>query len=78
MENNVSLGNSKLSASLRFAHAGLEREFQARYFQDNVGYIRAALVLAIVAWAFLAYFSVPPTGHESYLLIPWRASASRR
>jgi class 3 adenylate cyclase len=67
--NNASSGDSKLSASLRFSDAGLEREFQARYFQDNVGYVRAALELAIVAWAFLAYFSVPPTGHESYLLI---------
>jgi class 3 adenylate cyclase len=67
--NNVSSGNSRLSASLRFVDAGLESEFQARYFRDNVGYVRAALVLAIVAWAFFALVSAPPTGHETYLLI---------
>jgi class 3 adenylate cyclase len=66
---NVSSGNSGLSASLRFRDADLEREFQARYFRDNVGYVRAALVLAIVAWAFFALVSAPATGHETYLLI---------
>ena len=67
--NSVSSGNAGLSASLRFTDEDLEREFQARYFQDNVGYIRAALLLAIVAWAFFAAVSTPPTGDETYLLI---------
>jgi class 3 adenylate cyclase len=66
--NNVS-GNSRLSATLRFTDEDLEHEFQARYFRDNLGYVRAALLLAIVAWALFALVSTPRTGDETYLLI---------
>jgi adenylate cyclase len=54
---------------LRFADAGLEGDFQAQYFRDNLGYVRAALVLGIAAWAFFAFFSPPPIGQDRYLAI---------
>jgi class 3 adenylate cyclase len=62
-------GYSKLSASHRFADEDLESEFQSRYFRDNVGYVRGALVLGILAWTIFSVVSPPPTGHESFLLI---------
>lgn len=60
---------SKLRPSLRFSDRGLELEFQAQYFRDNLTYIRAALVLGIIAWAFFSFVSEPPKGHVQYLVI---------
>jgi class 3 adenylate cyclase len=54
---------------LRFTEAALEADFQAQYFRDNLGYVRAALVLGITAWAFFAFSSAPPIGQEGYLAI---------
>jgi len=54
---------------LRFANAGLEGDFQAQYFRDNLGYVRTALVLGIATWAFFAFSSAPPIGQEGYLAI---------
>ena len=39
---------------LRFRDEDLERRFQEQYFRDNIGYVRAAQVLAIAVWAFFA------------------------
>jgi class 3 adenylate cyclase len=49
--------------------AGLERTFQEQYFRDNIGYVRTAHVIAIVAWAFFGLFAAPANGHEQYLII---------
>jgi class 3 adenylate cyclase len=63
-------GRSKLSAAPpRFADEDLESEFQSRYFRDNIGYVRGALVLGILAWTIFSVVSPPPTGHETFLLI---------
>jgi len=64
-----SSADPRIRPFLRFADAGLEGDFQAQYFRDNLGYVRAALVLGIAAWAFFAFSSPPPIGQEGYLAI---------
>lgn len=55
--------------SLRFGDPGLERRFQDQYFGDNLGYVRTAHVLAIVAWVFFAVFAGPAVGPGWRLVI---------
>ena len=55
--------------SLRFLDAGLERRFQEQYFRDNIGYVRIAHVIAIVAWAFFGVVGGPPVGQGWRLII---------
>lgn len=43
--------------------------FQDQYFRDNLGYIRTAHVLAIVAWAFFSVLAGPPVGQGWRLVI---------
>jgi hypothetical protein len=45
----LSLGIRLRRLRLRFTDAELERRFQDQYFRDNIGYVRAAEVLAIGA-----------------------------
>jgi adenylate cyclase len=55
--------------SLRFVDADMEGRFQEQYFRDNIRYVRVALRIAIVGWAFFGIFMPPAGGHGSYLLI---------
>ena len=54
---------------LRFEDASLEHGFQEQYFRDNVGYVRAAHVLAIGAWAFFGLFMATERGRGLYVAI---------
>ena len=65
----LSLGLRPRLLRLRFPDASLERSFQEQYFRDNIGYVRAAHVLAIGAWAFFGLFMAPERGHGWYLAI---------
>jgi adenylate cyclase len=63
-----SLGSGRWPPSLRFESPDLERAFQEQYFRDNIRYVRTALVIAIVGWAFFGIF-VPPPGSRAWYLI---------
>lgn len=65
----VSSGVSKRRPSFLFKDAAVEHEFQAQYFRDNVVYIRAALLLGIVTWAFFGLFLPAERGQEEYLVV---------
>jgi hypothetical protein len=63
----LSLGIRLRRLRLRFTEAELERRFQDQYFRDNIGYVRAAQVLAIGAWAFFGLFRAPARAPEWYI-----------
>ena len=45
-------GSGEMRRTLRFEDPEIERTFQAEYFDDNIAYVRAALLLAAGAWVF--------------------------
>jgi class 3 adenylate cyclase len=65
----LSLGLRPRLLRLGFPDVSLERSFHEQYFRDNIGYVRAAHVLAIGAWAFFGLFMSPERGHGWYLAI---------